>query len=74
MDTDLVLTVGIVIAVLSVPSLLSAWAESRTPKVGVVMLIVAIGMVLFAVMTRPGGYSFEEVPKVMLNVFARVIR
>ena len=38
MDTDLVLTLGIVLLVLSVPSLLSAWAESRAPRLGAIML------------------------------------
>lgn len=73
MDTDLVLTLGIVIAVLSVPSLLAAWVESRAPRVGAIMLIASIGMILGAVTTRPGGYTFEEIPGVMLRVAMRAV-
>lgn len=71
MDTDLVLTIGIVLAVLSVPSLLAAWAESRAPRIGLVLAIAAIGMIVAAVMTRPGGYSLNDVPTVMLGVVSR---
>ncbi|MDM7932594.1 hypothetical protein [Tabrizicola sp.] len=71
MDTDLVLTIGIVLAVLSVPVLLAAWAESTAPRIGAVLVIVAIGMIATAVITRPGGYSLNEVPDVMLGVISR---
>ncbi|MBA3911084.1 MAG: hypothetical protein C0524_14725 [Rhodobacter sp.] len=73
MDTDLVLTVGIVLAVVSIPSLLSAWVEGRVPRVGTIMIIAAIGLVLAAVLTRPGGYGLNEVPDVLLRVFSRLI-
>jgi formate-dependent nitrite reductase membrane component NrfD len=71
MDTDLVLTIGIVLAVMSVPSLLAAWAESRAPRIGLVLAVAAIGMIVTALMTRPGGYSLSEVPTVMLGVVSR---
>ncbi|TAG26246.1 MAG: hypothetical protein EAZ40_04730 [Rhodobacterales bacterium] len=72
MDTDLVLTVGIVLLALTVPSLLSAWVEQRVPRVAAVMAIASMGMIVGALMTRPGGYAFSEVPSVMLGVFARL--
>ncbi len=72
MDTDLVLTVGIVLLVLILPSLLSAWVEQRAPRVAAIIGLAAIGMIVTALMTRPGGYSFAEVPTVMLGVFARL--
>ena len=43
MDTDLVLTIGLVLLVLSVPSLLAAWAESRAPRMGAIMAITSLG-------------------------------
>lgn len=71
MDTDLVLTLGIVMLVLSLPSLLSAWVDGRPPRVGAIMCIVGIGMILGAVMTNPGGYAFTDVPAVMYAVVMR---
>jgi formate-dependent nitrite reductase membrane component NrfD len=72
MDTDLVLTLGIVLMVLSVPSLLSAWAESRAPRLGAIMAIVALGMIVAALWVKPGGYAFNQVPGVIIGVVSRL--
>ncbi|MCX7286114.1 MAG: hypothetical protein NTW20_00750 [Rhodobacterales bacterium] len=71
MDTDLILTLGIVLLVLTLPSLLSAWVEGRVPRVGAIMLIVSLAMILAAVSSRPGGYAMNEIPQIMLAVVAR---
>jgi uncharacterized membrane protein len=73
MDTDLLLTLGIVLAVLSIPTLLSAWVEGRVPRLGALFLLTAIVMIIYAVTTRPGGYAFDEIPGIMLAVFSRAI-
>jgi formate-dependent nitrite reductase membrane component NrfD len=73
MDTDLVLTLGIVLVVLTIPSLLAAWVDGRIPRVGALMIIASLALILAAVMTRPTGYTFEEIPTVMLNVAGRLI-
>jgi uncharacterized membrane protein YccC len=69
-DADLLLTIGIVLLVLSIPALLSAWAESRAPRMGAIMVVVAIGMIVGALLTNPGGYAFNQVPGVMIKVVA----
>lgn len=73
-DADLFLTLGTVLLVLSVPSLLSAWAESRAPRFGAVMVIGGIGLIVAALMTNPGGYAFNQVPGVIIRVVARFFR
>jgi formate-dependent nitrite reductase membrane component NrfD len=73
MDTDLVLVLGMLLAVLTIPSLLAAWTEGRAPRVGAIMIIVAIGMVVAAVTTRPGGYAFNDVPDAIMSVVSRYI-
>lgn len=72
MDTDLVLTLGIVLLILTIPSLLSAWVESRVPRMGALMLLASASMIVTALATHPKGYRFEEIPQVMLNVVARL--
>lgn len=67
-NPDLMLTVGIVILVLSLPSLLSAWVESRAPRMGAIMVIAALGLIIGALLTNPGGYAFNKVPGVMIKV------
>ena len=73
MDTDLFLTVGIVLSVLTIPSLVAAWADGRPPRVGALVLLAGAVLIAFAVMKRPGGYAFDEVPHVMLGVLGRVL-
>ena len=73
MDTDLVLTLGILLLVLTIPALLSAWVEGRVPRIGALMLVASCAMIIGALVTRPTGYSFAEIPQVMLNVAARLV-
>jgi len=71
MDTDLALTVGIVLAVLSIPSLLSAWVDGRAPRVGAIMAMAGLGLVVTALVASPGGYEFNQVPEVLLRTVSR---
>jgi len=73
MDTDLALSIGMVLAVVSVPSLLSAFSEARAPRFAAGMIFVAGGLIVWAVTTRPGGYSLGDLPHVLISVIARYI-
>ena len=73
MDTDLVLTLGIVLFVFTLPSLLSAWVEGRIPRVGAIIVIASLAMIVAAVSSRPGGYPINDIPGIMLSVVARAI-
>lgn len=68
MEPDLCLIVGLVLAVLSLPALLSAISDSRAPRGGGLTLLVAVGLVAYAVNQKPGGYSFEQIPDVFFGV------
>jgi hypothetical protein len=71
MDTDMLLTTGIVLLILSVPSLLSAWVDGRAPRIGAIMAIAALGMIVGALVENPGGYEFNQVPEVMFRTVLR---
>jgi hypothetical protein len=73
MDTDLILTVGIVVGILAIPALLSAFAESRPPRGASILALISGVLIVVALTQRPAGYSFAEVPDVMLRVVARLI-
>lgn len=73
MDADLALSLGLILAVVSVPSLLSAFSEARTPRAAAIMAISATALVLWAVTTKPGGYSLGDVPNVLISVIARYL-
>ncbi|WP_395543015.1 hypothetical protein [Neotabrizicola sp. sgz301269] len=71
MDTDLLLTIGIILAILTLPSLLSAWTEGRPPRLGAIMLLAAAVLVTTALLKKPGGYAFADIPRVMMSVAGR---
>ena len=71
MDTDLALVIGIVFAGLSVPSILSALSDRRAPRASAITVLIAGGLIVFAVQGKPGGYQLSELPDVFVNVVAR---
>ena len=73
MDTDLYLTVGVVLAALTIPSLLSAWTEVRPPRIGAIMLIAAGALIVAALTQKPGGYTFAQATQAMASVVGRYL-
>lgn len=71
MDNDLVLVVGIILGVLSIPSILSAISDRRAPRASAITVLIAGGLILFAVQGKPGGYSLEQMPDVVMGLIAR---
>ncbi len=69
MSPDFLLVLGVVFAVLSVPSILSALSDRRAPRASAITILIAGGLILFAIQAQPGGYRMAELP----DVFARVI-
>ncbi|MEW2912864.1 hypothetical protein [Leisingera sp. JC11] len=73
MDTDLALILGLVIAGFTVPPVISALSERRPPRASVLTILIAIGLVTYAVMMNPGGYSVDEIPDVFFRVVGRFL-
>ncbi len=73
MDADLALILGLVVAAFSVPSVLSAISDGRSPRASMLTILIAGGLVLFAISTKPGGYTLSQVPDVFFAVLARYI-
>ncbi|MFE3835933.1 hypothetical protein [Pseudogemmobacter sonorensis] len=74
MDPDIFLTVGIVLGVFSLPSLMAAWVEGRAPRVGAIMILAAMALVVAAFVQKPGGYALDDVPEAMLSTLGRILR
>ncbi len=72
-DPDLFLTIGIILGVLTIPSLLSAWTDGRVPRLGAIMVFAAVIMVAVAAKNKPTGYKISDVPTIMMNVAGRYI-
>ena len=73
MDYDLYLVIGLVVAVFSIPAVVSAISDNRTPRVAAIALIAGGALVAYAATQKPSGYSIDEVPNVVVNVIAKYL-
>ena len=69
MASDFALVMGIIIAGLSVPPLLSAFSDRRAPRSPALMLLIATSLIVYAATTSPVGYEFSELPEVFARTF-----
>lgn len=70
MEPDFALVLGIVLSVFAVPSVLSAMSDRRAPRASAILVLIGGSLILFAVISQPGGYQMNEIP----DVFIRVVR
>jgi hypothetical protein len=73
MDPDLILVVGIVLTILCLPSLLSAFAESRPPRTAAILGLAGAIMIVVAVQNYAPGYRISDIPDVFMRVIGRYI-
>lgn len=73
MDPDVILVTGIVLAVMSLPAMLSAFADGRAPRMAMIVGVIAGGMIVWAAQTHPPGYNLEDVPRAFVRVVAKYI-
>lgn len=74
MDYDLLLVVGLVLAILTIPSMLSAWIEDRPPRTAAILVFTAMLMVITALTQSPRPFTFERLPHVFIEVIGRYLR
>jgi uncharacterized membrane protein len=72
MDSDLMLVVGSLALVLSIPSLISAWIEGQVPRIGAILVLIGGVLVVVALSNHGRPYTFAELPDVFMRVFARI--
>lgn len=73
MDSDLYLTIGVILGALSIPSLLSAYSEGRPPRAGSVLVLAAGALVAAALWNKPDGYAVEDIPQAIFRVIGRFV-
>ncbi|MDT0681138.1 hypothetical protein RM543_00455 [Roseicyclus sp. F158] len=73
MGPDLCLTLGILLGLISVPSLVSAFSDSRPPRAAVLLIVAATALIATATTRKPGGYRIEQIPDVILETIGAVL-
>lgn len=73
MEPDLALTLGIIVAGFSIPSILSALSDRRAPRASAVTVLIGGALILYAIQTQPGGYALQQVPDVFVRVVSNII-
>jgi len=73
MDPDLLLTIGIIIGVLTLPAFVAAWRDGRAPRAGAILLVVAGVLIVLASQRKPGGYVLGEIPGVIVGTISRLL-
>ena len=71
---DLLLVIGIIVAGFSVPSILGAMAERRSPRTAAIAILIGGSLILLAISQKPGGYTLEDVPAAFVRVVAYYTR
>lgn len=72
-DPDLVLVIGLIVGLLAVPALISAFSESRVPRAAAILVMISAGLIVVAVLQQPGGYAVDQIPDVFFRVVGRLI-
>ena len=73
MEPDLALVLGLEIAAFSVPSILSALADSRAPRASALTVLIGGGLILYAVQQTQNPYTLSEIPDIFVRVVARYL-
>ncbi|RVV96832.1 hypothetical protein EKE94_17075 [Mesobaculum littorinae] len=68
------MVVGVICIALAIPSLISAYSESRAPRLASVLAVAGGAFVVYAVTQHPMGYEIADLPDVFTRVFARLIQ
>lgn len=74
MSADAFLTLGLCLGVLSIPMFLAAFADNRSPRVAIFAMLIAGACVAWAMTRKPGGYTLPEIPGIMIEVLASLVK
>ena len=68
MDPDTFFVIGLALGVLSIPAVVSAVSNGERPRIATITLMIAGGLIVWAISSKPGGYPIESIPKVVAKV------
>jgi len=73
MNSDLLLVTGMILAVLSGVSIMTAWIDKRRPRVASVVVVIAGGLILWGISISPNGFTLDNIPRAFVNVIGAIL-
>lgn len=73
MDLDIIFVVGIFVAVLAIPSIVSCFADGRAPRIPALVMLIAAAMVGYAVYMAPDAYTLGQLPDIMVRTIGKAL-
>ena len=74
MSTDFIFVLGVALGILAVPAIVSAYVDERPPRGPAVIVLISALMVGYAMIDRPGAYSWSTLPDVLVRTIAALTR
>jgi hypothetical protein len=74
MTNDILLVAGVMLAVLAVPAVVSAYSDGRSPRAPAIIVMIAGGLIVIAMMNWPGPFHLNDVPKAFVRVIGALFR
>ncbi len=72
MLADVLFVIGLVVAGMSLPAMISAFSKSEPPRVAAVAAVIGGALVVAAITMHPGGYRAQDIPAVVGRVLSQV--
>ncbi|PWE32435.1 hypothetical protein DDZ14_10245 [Maritimibacter sp. 55A14] len=67
------MVVGIVLAAFSLPAIVAAWSDRRSPRAAAIVLVIGLGTVAVAIFTWPGPFGASDVPEAFVKVAGSIL-
>ena len=74
MDPDVAMAIGLLLAIVSFPSLIHNVLHDGAPsKVVGFMCLTSVTIMAIAALNKPGGYEVMDLPRVLMDVLGRFV-
>ncbi len=71
MDPDFYFVAGLIFLAMSFPAMVGAFADGSPPSRGLLLILLGGALIGVAVWQRPGTYSFDQIPDVVMRVIGQ---
>ncbi len=73
MTSDLLYVLGVLLVVLAIPALATAYADRRPPLVSLIVMVLGFGLIGWIYSTDPTTYALPQLPNALFRVIGYVL-